>query len=125
MATAGSPAVARMTYVVTTGNVGDEPSGTYALGYVTRVPDNLSYFRVAPALAGSVGDFDIFFYAAGGDDDAYPGTALPDELTADKWAHPGPHCDPLPTGTKWAIVTLSVGAADQFALAFDSAPLAC
>jgi hypothetical protein len=118
-ATAGSPAIARMAYVLNHSNVGDEPTRTYALGYVTRVPAGVFYFRVGPAVAGSVSDFDIFFYT--GTD--YPDAALPTEETADKWGGPGPACDALPTGAKWAIVTLSVGAADRFALDFDNAYL--
>lgn len=116
--TAGSPAVPRMTYVLNRDNVGDDPSRTYAFGFVTQVPPNVSHFRVAPLLAGSLSDFDIFFYT--GSDADYPEAALPDETTADKWAGDGPKCDALPAGAKWAIVTLSAGAADQFALTFSN-----
>lgn len=120
MATAGSPAVPRIAYVLG-GNVGDEPSKTYALGFVTRVPAGQTHFRVRPNVPGSVSDFDIFFYTG----TEWPDAPLPNEDTADQWAHPGPHCDPVPIGAKWAIVTLSIGAADQFALTFDTAPLGC
>jgi hypothetical protein len=116
--TAGSPAVPRLAYVLHKDNVGDQPTKTYALGYVTRVPANVSHFRVAPALAGSLSDFDIFFYT--GTDADYPEAALPDETTADRWAGDGPKCDALPAGAKWAIVTLSAGAADQFTLTFSN-----
>jgi hypothetical protein len=123
MANAGSPAVPRLGYVLTQGNVGDEPTRTYALGYVTRVSDD-SFFKIAPAVPGSVGDFDIFFYAADPNGD-YPGAALPNEVDANKWANPGPACDQVPATAKWAIVTLAVGAPDQFTLTFSNTALSC
>lgn len=122
MATAGSPAAARIAFVVNNNRNVEPQPGTFVLGYVGPVPIGARFFRVRPASPDSTSDFDIFFY--NGPRDGAPGEAVP-KGAEDKWAHSGSACDEIPADGSWAVVTLSVGAADQFQLDFGTSPLAC